>query len=715
MSTPQPYASGLPIYVQAGWRGVLPLPPGLKTPPPVGFTGSGDDPTNEQLLTWATSHAAGNLALRMPANVVGIDVDAYDGKAGAESLRAAVDTWGELPPTWMSSSRVDGISGIRFYRVPEGLAWPNTIGPGIETIRRGHRYAVAWPSIHPTGAQYMWLFTDGSSAGVPKVDDLPWLPAEWVEGLTQGVADKGPSLRVVVDADEGYGALADYLSPGDCGRVAELLDDVLDALEGPSGSRHDQVRDAMLQLLSLGQRGHGGVAYAMSQTEARFMAVVGAERGGNAADSEWRRMLEGAVEIVLADLRPKEPCAGKVCDLKAPSLVDLGLMLAASPIEVPGQPLPASDALSGPRTRYADMEWTRSGVAPAPEPPTVMQRDDEVGLFYEGRVNGIFGDPETAKSWIAMAAIVQQLRRESGPYRCAYIDVDHNGSVDIGTRMLNLGAPAELLADPDWFRLYEPEDGGELLAAVSELIVWEPSIAVLDSLGEVIPMLGLSSKDNDDITRGLRAVTVPLANAGACVITIDHLPKGTDARSSGFAIGGTAKKRAINGSYLKARVGSQSPAPGVRASVYLDIEKDRPGQLRRVSTRNSAGEFVLDGARTDGMTGFEVLAQAKPQPGGAASLSVEDANAIIGVLMARGPMSAAGINAEIKLLRAKGFGNGVIGRLLEQLRVRGCVAQCFELPKVGGSVPWKALKVYDPNEVLLEPGSSFGLHESGQT
>ncbi len=50
-------------------------------------------------------------------------------------------------------------SGIRFFRVPVGLSWVASL-PGIETIHRGYRYAMVWPSKHPEGRQYQLVRRD---------------------------------------------------------------------------------------------------------------------------------------------------------------------------------------------------------------------------------------------------------------------------------------------------------------------------------------------------------------------------------------------------------------------------------------------------------------------------------------------------------------------------------------------------------------------------
>lgn len=63
----------------------------------------------------------GILALgeRLPAGVLGIDVDAYDGKNGKQTLEDWAQQWGPLPPTYVITARCDGVSGIRLYRIPE--------------------------------------------------------------------------------------------------------------------------------------------------------------------------------------------------------------------------------------------------------------------------------------------------------------------------------------------------------------------------------------------------------------------------------------------------------------------------------------------------------------------------------------------------------------------------------------------------------------------
>lgn len=242
-----------------------------------------------------------------------------------------------------------------------------------------------------------------------------------------------------------------------------------------------------------------------------------------------------------------------------------------------------------PSTGRRDLSWVATGRQPDVPGPAYGRREDDVRLFYAARVNGIFGKEDAAKTWLALAAVVEAL---TAGERAAIIDVDHNGQDMIVEHLLLIGAYPDHLGDADRFYYAEPDEREELLACVGELVEFEPKVAVLDSLGEVLPMVGAASKDNDEITAALRAVVKPLANAHACVITIDHQAKAKDA-PAGYAIGGTAKKRAIDGTLIHVEKRAQF-APGHVGKSHLQVEKDRPGRLIAACGGKWVGVLVLD-------------------------------------------------------------------------------------------------------------------------
>lgn len=193
------YASTLDAYLTAGWDAVLPLPTGQKFPPPKGTTGYGTAaPTIEQMRDWATQTNQ-NICLRLPNGIIGIDVDAYGDKAGAQTLHDLETTLGALPATWLTTSRNDGVSGIRLFRCNTRNIYRSTLGDGIDVIRNAHRYAVVWPSVHPEGRVYQWIDKTGNvTTTVPDVTDIPELPAVWlafIETAAQPVAPKPQTIR----------------------------------------------------------------------------------------------------------------------------------------------------------------------------------------------------------------------------------------------------------------------------------------------------------------------------------------------------------------------------------------------------------------------------------------------------------------------------------------------------------------------------------------
>lgn len=211
------FADAAPVYRSLGWPGTLPLPAGQKANPPTGWSGDADraDPDDATVAAWAgNGYASGNIALRMPVDVIGLDIDAYDAwrprrdpatgavswgwvrKRGAQTLVALESTLGPLPATYRSSAR-PAPSGVRLFRVPSGVTITESNIPGdIEVIRRGHRYMVAPPSVNPeTGTAYGWTFGAGDRwvpCPPPRWDGVPELPGAWAVRLSSRPAAAAP-------------------------------------------------------------------------------------------------------------------------------------------------------------------------------------------------------------------------------------------------------------------------------------------------------------------------------------------------------------------------------------------------------------------------------------------------------------------------------------------------------------------------------------------
>jgi hypothetical protein len=276
------------------------------------------------------------------------------------------------------------------------------------------------------------------------------------------------------------------------------------------------------------------------------------------------------------------------------------------------------------RSLYGDVAGLLTGTLPDPPEPDVLACSDGVGLLYSGQVNHVFGDPESGKTWLCLAAVAETL--DDG-HRAAVIDLDRNGMSATVSRLLDLGAPEAALGDLARFRYVEPEDAAHLRAVVADLAAWRARCIVLDSLGELLPMFGASSNSPDDYTRVHSVVMQPLARSGAALAVVDHLAKGTDSRAMG-ATGTAAKKRAIGGVSLRVSI-AEPYAPGRGGKSFLTIAKDRHGGLRANRPAGDkeplAGTFQLHAG--DGQRRWEVHAPASTErnPGEAVPASDLDA------------------------------------------------------------------------------------------
>lgn len=326
-----PYCAAAQAYWRAGWRGLLPLPPRSKASVPRGWTGAlGAFPSWADVQAWSDGpDGDGNLALRLPPDVIGLDVDAYSNRPGGLTLAAAEAAWGPLPASWRSTSRQDGVSGIRLFTVPEGLAWPGELpGGSVDVIQHRHRYVVAPPSLHPSGRIYRWIDPEGLDVlgDVPSPGDLPDLPAAWVEGLTGGalvtdVARAGLASPEVAAWLEAKGAG----SP--CRQVTGALERTRRELGAPTatrGSRHEAALRGTQRLTHLAAEGHPGVLVALKGARAAWDAAFAGDGDREPDPGEWRRLLEGAVGRSAAQpgQRDVDPCVDPLAGLRAPSATD---------------------------------------------------------------------------------------------------------------------------------------------------------------------------------------------------------------------------------------------------------------------------------------------------------------------------------------------------------------------------------------------------------
>lgn len=292
-----PYSKALE-YREKFFLGVLPLPYKQKEQPPTGWTGrEAGYPKPDKIKQWLGEKKQQNICIRLAGvdkdyELVGIDVDDYwkgdKKKNGWDQLVRLQNQYGKLPDTWISSARTDGRSGIRYFRVPRGLAFRGKIDKDIEVIQKGHRYAVVWPSVHPEGGTYWWFppGTVPSSAGrkiwngsLFSAWELPLLPEPWIDFLTNGkvlatedgLIDVDSSVQDVYDwAEDTFHGEHDAKP---CSLMRKKLDLHKKHVEDEATS-HDKLTNGHWNLIRLAAEGHLGWSEAVVELESHFKQVT---------------------------------------------------------------------------------------------------------------------------------------------------------------------------------------------------------------------------------------------------------------------------------------------------------------------------------------------------------------------------------------------------------------------------------------------------------
>jgi hypothetical protein len=546
----------------------------------------------------------GNIALHLgfpvtvgadTFEVVGIDVDDYGDKHGGKQLKELEAEHGELPKTWISTSRALP-SGIRFFRVPAGFAFRGKAAEGIDIIQKAHRYAVVWPSWNPdSDAPYIWIDPDGHDISdlddLPTVDELPELPEAWFQLLTNGgVADA--NVPVDMDStDQEVQAWAESAFTGGepCERMRLAVEEWTRRIQDEESS-HDKITQADWQLASLGVEGHTGWQDARAAVAEVYVATT-LKRGKRSVGDvrgETGRSLFG----VLRKLRAAGLAGGALCPcFPAEGTEDyeqVTAALAPGGAWHPDTPKPwlhssATAADGDDRASWSAVDIGAALAGVTAPPPTVLARTDGACLFYRGKVHSVHGESESGKSWLVQCATAECLL--SGE-PVLYIDFEDDAG-PVAQRLVRLGVPTDLLVNPQMFAYVRPESPptrGMEHAAFTELLGHTYTLAVVDGVTDAMGLFGLSSKDADDVAKWHRELPKRIAHGtGAAVVCIDHVAKDSQTRGR-FALGSQHKMAGLSGAAYVVEM-EEPFAVGQAGTASVRVGKDRPGQVRRLGGR----------------------------------------------------------------------------------------------------------------------------------
>lgn len=256
---------------------------------------------------------------------------------------------------------------------------------------------------------------------------------------------------------------------------------------------------------------------------------------------------------------------------------------------------------------FIDLSWVAEGVRPATVETSSMQRKDLHFLGYRGaRINLLYGDPESGKSWVLYAETKAELERGG---RVVLLSVDFEDVSESASRLLALEVEPAVIGNPSRLRFYQPETTQALKVVLAEVEKFDPTLVVIDSLGGMLTMLGLDSLKDSDVRGAWREYVHPFGerSEGCAVWVIDHLTKKqAQGRNTDSPYGSAAKKQLVRGAMIRAEV-SDPLAPEHLGRVNLYVEKDNSGKVRQVSSSNGyLGCFTLDS--TKGKTTYAEIA-----------------------------------------------------------------------------------------------------------
>lgn len=416
INTAKPFARAYEAYQERGWLGVIPLPAGQKHPPPVGWTGrNARHPEQDDIDAWLmkVKYKNANIGLHLGITsdaayeLIGIDVDNYEDKAGGSQLVRLEAEYGKLPATWVSSSRPMP-SGIRFYRVPKGYAFVGKASSAIDIIQRAHRYAVVWPSWNPdSDAQYHWTSPDGkrveSLDDLPDANTLPILSPDdpdthgWFQFLTRGgMEDTGEEIDMDMSVNEVFnwavGNFRQALSDDDnvCSKMQGAVDYWTNLIQDEESS-HDKITGAHWNIIALGAEGHYDWRVALEEIERVYIRNTLA-RGKRKLDDlkgEVGRSKINALRKIKAQIDSGKRALSTACSCYTPTEEDLAMVAAA----LKAQGSKGKGASAGKDSAETKLATNAAQRASGHDEDDASAASDSGGTFPDGMPFGLPDDP----------------------------------------------------------------------------------------------------------------------------------------------------------------------------------------------------------------------------------------------------------------------------------------------------------------------------------
>lgn len=235
------------------------------------------------------------------------------------------------------------------------------------------------------------------------------------------------------------------------------------------------------------------------------------------------------------------------------------------------------------RTSWAPVSAYFDGELPPPPTPTILSTRQGTSLILPATTNLLFGASTVGKTWIALVAAAQELRKGN---RVLWIDYEY--SLDkLRNRLDTLRVPRDRWNLLDYV---SPRDALTVKGGTSNfygmdflpLVASVPySFAVVDALTGALSVEGLDPNVGPDVEALYRVLGKTLTDYGAAVLFIDHEGKSKE-RDVRYSIGSERKLSGLTGVSLRAEGVTpfgRATYDTLRGEVHIKVAKDREGYL----------------------------------------------------------------------------------------------------------------------------------------
>ena len=207
------------------------------------------------------------------------------------------------------------------------------------------------------------------------------------------------------------------------------------------------------------------------------------------------------------------------------------------------------------------------------------------GLLVAGQAHWYMGHPESGKSTLALHAAHEVMKLG---LHVVWIDWEM-GARQAKRRARAVGVSDDLLSDQFHYTAFPAEfnTGAGTARLLHDLERWPGSLVVLDSCSKALSAAGLDENSPTDATKWTTSVVLPLREAGATLLVIDHVSKSAT-RSQPYPRGAGSKLADTDVALFIEATRKFSRARSGELAVTK--QKDREGVLPDGTQRYSIGD-----------------------------------------------------------------------------------------------------------------------------